>query len=581
MEIKKVGYYLNEKGIPCIKVYAPYCKQLSIVLDESKQEIELEKNNNYFEKEIPELIENTKYWLKKDNEKIIPDPYSHYQPNDVLGASMAKLPKKVELNKWQGIDIDDAIIYELHLGTFTPEGNLKSAKSKIAYLKKLGINVIELMPIAAFPGNRNWGYDGTYLFAINSSYGDYEDLKLFIEEAHNHNIAVILDVVYNHFGPEGNFSGELGPFTKNAQTPWGSAINFDRRNNIGVREFYLYNTYYWLKEVGFDGFRMDATALILDSSKVHILREINLLAQQIGKEESRKIIMIAENLRNENKVVSSKDFSFSAQWVDDLNYALYAFLTKETHRHYRDFGSFNDIVKVLKESYAYDGTKYNSVYNHFMGENGSFVKPYTCVVHIQNHDQIGNRLHGDRMCATYGYDKALVAITTIFTSPYTPMIFMGEEYGEKAPFNFFESFMDSRLIEAVKRGRNREWGFSNGKDKVFPHDEALFIESKLNWDLHKQNDNKSILEIYTKLIELKKKRIIGVRNRESNKFEVDFENEILYAITDKSITVINLSDRDVDFSNLKINTQTSLLLNIDLQNRLDKLYAYTAKIFAR
>lgn len=580
MALPKVGYYLKNKDTASFKIFAPFCDSLAIELDDSHQRIKLNKYpDHYFKADISPLPEGTMYWLVKNGTEFLPDPYSHYQPCDVHGPSMITFPQPPKKNGWRGIDIKDAIIYELHLGTFTEEGNIKAATNKLLYLKTLGINVIELMPICDFPGDRNWGYDGTYMFALNNSYGTYEDLRIFLEKAHSLGIAVILDIVYNHFGPEGNYSGMIAPFTKSADTPWGAAVNFDKEHSNGIRDFYLYNTQYWLQEVGFDGFRMDATSLILDESPKHILTEINELADKIAQEEQRKIIMIAEHLRNDSKVTSSNGLKFQAQWCDDLNYALYAYLTGEKNRHYKDFGKFEDIVKALTSSFVYDGTKLNSVYNNYMGEDGSHLDPASLVVHIQNHDQVGNRPDGDRMSTTYGIKRALTAATVIFASPYVPMIFMGEEYAEMNPFWFFENFKDQWLIDAVQNGRRNEFSFKSDADIKPPHDVETFINSKLDWDSASNTPHSSVLNIYQSLIALKKEGIIGIHDRTKLQIEGDKNKEILYIRTPKSTTVVNLSTNNYRLDELNLGHVSKLILNTDIDSDQKDLTKWSAQIF--
>lgn len=575
-----VGYYTDENGKGNFRIFAPYCDTLAIEIDRTHERIELQKQNNgYFVAQTRALEEGCLYWLVKNGTNYLPDPNSRYQPFDVHSASMITKIHKADFSNWKGIDYKEAIIYELHLGTFSDEGNLKGAEQHLKYLKTLGVNVIELMPICEFPGDRNWGYDGTYMFALSSCYGSYEDLKSFLDTAHSLGMAVILDVVYNHFGPEGNYSGMLAPFTKQADTPWGAAINFDQEWNNGIRDFYLENTKYWISEVGFDGFRMDAVALIFDNSPKHILTEINELAQEISSKENRKIIMIAEHLRNESKVTAENGYKYQAQWCDDLNYAIYSYLTHENFRHYRDFGSIEDLVKALEKGFVYDGTKLNSVYNNYMGDNGSLVGSDSLVMHIQDHDQVGNRPNGDRMSATYGIDKALLSASIIFASPYTPMIFMGEEYAEMNPFLFFESFSDPRLVEAVKEGRKREFSFLANHEPKAPHDIQTFIDSKLDWDCQNDVPNSLVLEFYKKLIALKKAGIIGERDHSKINISYDKNLEMITMESSKSICIFNLSSNSNDLnSELK---SKKLLLSSKIEGQLsnDRIEAFSARIY--
>lgn len=574
----KIGYFKDQDGNGHYRIFAPFCDSLTIELDKTHEKIELQKDSNgYFDSKIKTLPNGTLYWLIKNNKDYLPDPTSKYQPLDVHSASQITEIEKVNNQNWKGIDYKDAIIYELHIGTFTKEGNLKAAKERLSYIRTLGINVIELMPICAFPGDRNWGYDGTYMFALNSSYGNYKDLKDFIEEAHKFGIAVILDVVYNHFGPEGNYSSMLAPFTKSADTPWGAAINFDEEYSEGIREFYLENVKYWIQDVGFDGFRMDAIALIFDKSPKHILTEINELAKTIENNEHRKIIMIGEHLRNESYVTSNDGYKFDSQWVDDLNYAIYSYLTKENFRHYKDFGSIDDITKALNSGFVYDGTKLNSVYQNYMGEDGSKIEPSKMVVHIQNHDQVGNRPNGDRMIATYGIDKALLAISIVFASPYIPMIFMGEEYGDVNPFLFFESFKDPYLIEAVRNGRKREFSFDENFKPKEPHEVETFIESKLNFDLLTNRENKFIFEYYQNLIALKKQKIIG--NSDRNKIDIKFNKGLLTIENQKSIVVCNMTETTLEIPEAYKANKVLLKSNINSSNK--EIKGFSAEILLR
>ena len=574
----KIGYFKDQDGNGHYRIFAPFCDSLTIELDKTHEKIELQKDSNgYFDSKIKTLPNGTLYWLIKNNKDYLPDPTSKYQPFDVHSASQITEIEKVNNQNWKGIDYKDAIIYELHIGTFTKEGNLKAAKERLSYIRTLGINVIELMPICAFPGDRNWGYDGTYMFSLNSSYGNYKDLKDFIEEAHKFGIAVILDVVYNHFGPEGNYSSMLAPFTKSADTPWGAAINFDEEYSEGIREFYLENVKYWIQDVGFDGFRMDAIALIFDKSPKHILTEINELAKTIENNEHRKIIMIGEHLRNESYVTSNDGYKFDSQWVDDLNYAIYSYLTKENFRHYKDFGSIDDITKALNSGFVYDGTKLNSVYQNYMGEDGSKIEPSKMVVHIQNHDQVGNRPNGDRMIATYGIDKALLAISIVFASPYIPMIFMGEEYGDVNPFLFFESFKDPYLIEAVRNGRKREFSFDENFKTKEPHEVETFIESKLNFDLLTNRENKFIFEYYQNLIALKKQKIIG--NSDRNKIDIKFNKGLLTIENQKSIVVCNMTETTLEIPEAYKANKVLLKSNINSSNK--EIKGFSAEIFLR
>ncbi len=536
----KVGHHRSAQGRSLFRVFAPGKANVAVVLVERGRSIPLAGDElGYWTGETEALPHGTLYMIEVDGRRL-PDPASRCQPQGVHGASMVADVEAAASPGWGGVRMDDAIIYELHLGTFTPQGTLAAAALKLEYLRELGVTVIELLPIAAFPGERNWGYDGTFLFALHRAYGDYRDLKTFIERAHALGMAVILDVVYNHFGPEGNYTGAYAPYTKAAATPWGAAINFDGEYNHGVREFFLENTRYWLEEVGFDGFRMDAVSLIFDNMPVHILREFTDLARAIGRAHGREILMIAEHLRNNRHVTSAQGFGYHAQWNDDLNHAIFAFLTGEAHRHYVNFGAFDDVVKALDKGFVLDGTRFDRYYRYFLGTDAAATQGSEHVVHIQNHDQIGNRLLGDRLITTYGQARALLGITAVMASPFVPMLFMGEEYGESAPFLFHEDFSEQVIIDGAREGRKADFAFG-GVEPMDPHDRATFEASKLQWDRVETPQGRTLLRYYRQLIALKRSGELGPRKRSDVTVSADRHKRIIHIQTPSTLTVMNFS----------------------------------------
>jgi maltooligosyltrehalose trehalohydrolase len=538
----RVGHYRDQRGDSRFRVFAPGKRQLAVILPGQDRRIPLSCDElGYWLGAAPRLPEGTEYLIEVDG-RPLPDPASRCQPRGVHGPSMVVDVARAGPPGWTGVGIADAIVYDLHLGSFTREGTLSAAAAKLPHLAALGVNVVELLPIAAFPGERNWGYDGTYPFALHRAYGTYPDLQRFIEAAHGLGIAVILDVVYNHFGPEGSYAGAFAPYTKKSDTPWGAAINFDDAYNYGVREFFLDNARYWLQEIGFDGFRMDAVAHIIDSMPVHVLRELTDLAARIGREEGREVLMIAEHLRNDRKVTSADGFNFQSQWNDDLNHAVFAKLTGETMRHYANFGSFADVVKALERGFVLDGTRFDRHLRFFVGTDGSGTRGSEHVVHIQNHDQVGNRLLSDRMIVAHGRDKALLAIATIMASPYVPMLFMGEEYGEQAPFPFFEHFSDPVVIDGAREGRKAHLS-CEGTEPPDPHAAETFDASKLRWELLETPDGQAILDYYRRLIALKRSGALGPRERSRLRIAADPATELIRIETDATLTVLNFSGR--------------------------------------
>jgi maltooligosyltrehalose trehalohydrolase len=376
---------------------------------------------------------------------------------------------------------------------------------------------------------------------LHQAYGSYADLKAFIEAAHGLGIAVVLDVVYNHFGPEGNYSGAFAPYTKRAPTPWGEAVNFDGEFSYGVREYFLENTRYWLQDIGFDGFRMDAVSLIFDNSPVHIVREITDLARSIARAENREILMLAEHLRNNRYVTSEQGFNFHAQWNDDLNHAVFAHLTGETVRHYANFGSFDDVVKALQQGFVLDGSRFDQVHRVLLGTDGRLTHPEQHVVHIQNHDQVGNRAQGDRMMTTYGEARALLCITAVMASPFVPMLFMGEEYGETAPFLFFEDFSDPALVAAVQAGRNADFSFA-GASPHAPHDRATWEACKLQWALRDSPQGQRVLAYYQQLIAIKRSGALGPHSFDAMEVRADASRKVVWIETRQTLTVLNFSN---------------------------------------
>ena len=538
--MSRLGHDYNQQGDSCFCVFAPKPESVQLQLEPSGPTVPMQRDEQgYWHATVATLPPGQRYRYLVDGTPY-PDPASRWQPDGVHAPSAIATVEKVHSPGWHGVKMADAIIYELHLGTFTPQGTLRAAMEKLPHLQQLGITVIELMPIATFPGHRNWGYDGTYLFALQPDYGSYADLKAFIEAAHSHGMAVLLDVVYNHLGPEGNYSAVYAPYTKQAATPWGAAINFDGGHSEGIRDFYLANTRYWLQEIGFDGFRMDAVSLVFDNSPRHILREITDLARTIGAAEDREVLMIAEHLCNETMVTAEQGYRYHSQWNDDLNHALFAYLTPERTRHYASFGDFGAITKALEEGFVLDGSRFDHHSNRNKGTNSRHTHPSEHVVHIQDHDQIGNRPVGDRMIASYGRDKALLAVTAVLASPYVPMLFMGEEYGETAPFLFFEEFGDSRLVTAVRKGRKQEFAFS-GVTPRDAHEEAAFIDSRLQWARRDSHDGEAIFTYYRTLIALKRQGVLGPRDRSRLQVRSDQARQLIEIETPQSLTLLNFS----------------------------------------
>ncbi|HYQ82109.1 MAG TPA: hypothetical protein VEP68_11430, partial [Anaeromyxobacteraceae bacterium] len=330
-------------------------------------------------------------------------------------------------------------------------------------------------------------------------------------------------------------------YTRRADTPWGAAINFDGEWSHGVREFFLENARHWLEEVGFDGFRMDAVSQVLDGMPVHILRQCTDLARRIGAAEGREVLMIAEHLRNDRSVTADPGYAFDAQWNDDLGHAVFAFLTGETRRHYANFGPFADVVKALTDAFVLDGTRLDRYHHYLLGTDGRATRGREHVVYVQNHDQVGNRPRGDRMISSYGRAKALLGITTVMASPFVPLLLMGEEYGETAPFHFFEDFSDPQAVAGARDGRRAELAFE-GAEPPDPHARATFQASKLRWEALETAEGKAILDYYRGLIALKRSGELGPRDRRQVAIAADESRRLIRLETPHTLTALNYSE---------------------------------------
>ncbi len=396
--------------------------------------------------------------------KVLPDPASRHQPFGVHGPSqVVNLEQFQWQNKnWRGIPAEEMIIYELHVGTFSREGTMEGVIRALHYLKNhLGINTIELMPVAQFPGKRNWGYDGVHPFTVQNSYGGPAALQRLVNACHQAGVAVILDVVYNHLGPEGNYLGLFAPyFTDRYETPWGDAINYDGPQSSPVRRFVLENAFHWLTAYHLDGLRLDAVHGIFDMGAYHILEELASGVDALQRDMGRHLTLFAESDLNDPRLIRSPanrgGFGLGGVWSDDFHHGVHALLTGEKRGYYQDFGSVSDVVKAINSGYVYGG-EYSRFRKRRHGAPSDDIEPCRMVVCIQNHDQVGNRATGERLLTLVGPEKARMAATLLLTLPYIPLLFMGEEYGERSPFLYFTSHGDENLARAVREGRTQEF----------------------------------------------------------------------------------------------------------------------------
>jgi maltooligosyltrehalose trehalohydrolase len=500
--------YLGE-GRCQFRVWAPLIQKVEVrIVSPGERIIPLSREDGYHHALAEKIEPESLYVFRLDGQKERPDPASRFQPQGVHNPSAVVNPYCAwEDRAWLGLPLQDYIIYEIHVGTFTPAGTFESIIPHLAELKDLGITAVELMPVAQFPGSRNWGYDGVHPFAVQNSYGGPEGLKKLVNACHQRSLAVILDVVYNHLGPEGNYLQDFGPyFTDRYKTYWGSAINFDGPYSDDVRRFFIENALYWVTEFHLDALRIDAVHAILDFSAQPFLGELAQAVHEQAERLNRKIHLIAESDLNDTRLIHSREFGgfgLDAQWNDDFHHALHTLLTNERTGYYQDFGEIRHLVKAFREGFVYSGD-YSLYRRRRHGNSSRDVPALRFVVFAQNHDQVGNRMLGDRLSDRFSFERLKLAAGVVLLSPFIPLLFMGEEYGEEAPFQYFVSHSDPGLIEAVRRGRRKEFAtFQWEEEPPDPQDEMTFLRSKLNHKLRHEKQHGLLLEVYKELIRLR------------------------------------------------------------------------------
>jgi len=465
--------------------------------------------NGYHQADVDGVEPGTLYRYRLNEAKEHPDPASRLQPEGVHGPSQVLEPHfPWSDGSWHGLPLTGYIIYELHTGTFTPEGTFEAIVPHIDELKELGITAIELMPIAQFPGGRNWGYDGVYPFAAQNSYGGPQELKRLVDRCHGKGIAVVLDVVYNHLGPEGNYFRDFGPyFTNRYRTPWGEAINYDGPWSDEIRRFFIENALYWTIECHIDALRLDALHEIKDQSALGFVAELAGRVREAGEELNRHIHLFAESNQNRAALVRPRELggcTLDAYWNDDYHHAVHAILTGERTGYYADYGGIDGLAKALREGFIYSG-QYSAVRNCRYGESSRDVPARRFAVFSQNHDQIGNRLMGERLSQLVSLEGLKLAAGIVLLSPFIPLLFMGEEYAERAPFLYFISHSDPELVDAVRRGRKEEFSsFVWTGEPPDPFDESTFLRSKLDHSLPQQGHHRMLRNFYKELIRLRK-----------------------------------------------------------------------------
>lgn len=507
------GAQMTDDGVR-FRLWAPSCARAGLKLDdESRLRPMHALEGGWHELVLPGVRAGARYRFQVNDGFLVPDPASRFNPDDVHGASEVIDPAAFDWqdSAWRGRPWEEAVIYELHVGTFSPEGNFDGVRQRLDYLAALGVTAIELMPVADFPGARNWGYDGALLFAPDSRYGRPASLKALVQAAHARNMMVLLDVVYNHFGPEGNYLHVYARefFSERHQTPWGAAINFDGPGGNVVREFFIQNALYWLEEYHFDGLRLDAVHAIRDDSAQHILVE---LADRVHAqtESGRPVHLVLENDANEARYLGPG--RYAAQWNDDLHHALHVLCSGEADGYYADYAGdpLRHLCRCLAEGFAYQGETSAFRGHAARGEPSAHLSPQAFVGFLQSHDQVGNRAFGERIAQLAPKAAVRAAAAIYLLAPGIPLMFMGEEFGAASPFLFFCDF-GADLREAVTQGRRREFGqfarFASPALQALipdPNSEQTFLDSKLDWTSPGQAAHAEWLALYRELMRVRR-----------------------------------------------------------------------------
>jgi maltooligosyltrehalose trehalohydrolase len=498
--------------VTTFRVWAPDADDVAVAVDGTPTAMN-PSHEGWWEAVVSEATHGTPYAISVDGREPRPDPRSLWQPAGVHAWSRVYDHSLFAWTDdgWRGVPLPGAVLYELHIGTFTTEGTFDAAIERLDHLVDLGVDAVELLPVAAFDGTHGWGYDGVHLYAVHEPYGGPDGLKRFVDACHARGLAVVLDVVYNHLGPSGNYLGEFGPyFTDTHSTPWGPAVNLDAPGSDQVRRWIIDNALSWLRDFHIDGLRLDAVHALVDTRASHVLEELAVDVEALAAHVGRPLFLVAESDLNDPRLVRPREaggFGLDAQWADDVHHALHALLTGERQGYYVDFGSLATLCEALTRVYVHAGT--HSTFrgrHHGRPFDPSVTAGWRFVTYLQNHDQVGNRATGDRATAVLSAGLAKIGAALLVCSPYTPMLFMGEEWGASTPWQFFSSFPDKQLAAAVREGRRAEfaehgWSVDDVPD---PQDPATFEQSRLDWAELDKEPHRELLDWHRQLIALRR-----------------------------------------------------------------------------
>ena len=542
------------------RVWAPHARKVAVKIGEATYPMRGPSDRGWWSAAVEEAGAGTDYGFVLDEDAIAwPDPRSQWQPNGVHGASRVYDQSAFVWSDggWQAPPLARAVIYELHVGTFTPRGTFDSAIERLDYLAELGITHVELMPVAAFPGAQGWGYDGASLFAVTDLYGGPDGLKRLVDASHARGLALLLDVVYNHFGPVGNYSGKYAPYlTDKHRTPWGGSVNLEDWGSDEVRRFFCDNALMWMRDYHIDGLRLDAVHEFVDRSAVHFMEQLSDEVRELSRKLGRRLVLIAESDLNDPRVVKPcavGGYGMNAQWSDDFHHALFAVLHSggKERGYYVDFGSVAKLAKALTKTFVQDGT-----YSKYRGRNHGRpvddLSPHQFLGYIQTHDQVGNRAIGDRMEQIVGINRAKVAAGIVLTAPFIPMIFQGEEFAASTPFQYFADHEDPEMARAVKEGRRGEFAAFGWNPADIPDPESVetFQRSKLRWEEVHEGQHEEMLEWYRRLIQLRRGSP-SLNDGEPGQTRASFSEEKKWLVIERgAVTVMgNLGTQAVELDN--------------------------------
>ena len=500
-------------------VWAPFRQSVELhLLEPEERLVPLKaKDQGYWSAEVKGVSPGALYFYRLDREIERPDPASSLQPRGVHGPSQVVDHLAFAWNDsgWGNLPLEEMIFYEIHTGSFTPEGTFQAIISRLEDLRRLGANTLSLMPVTQFPGSRNWGYDGVQPFAVHRDYGGPEELQRLINACHERGLAVVIDVVYNHLGPEGNYHRDFGPyFTDVYRTPWGDAVNVDGPYSDEVRNYFYQNALFWMRCFHVDGLRLDAVHAIFDQSAHPFLQELAENVEQEAQRLNKPVHLIPESDLNDARLIrprSQGGLGHSAQWADDFHHALHTLLTNERSGYYQDFGKASQLKKCLEQGYVYTWD-YSPFRKRRHGSSPQDRPGRQFVVYSQNHDQVGNRRLGERLSQLASFEALKLAAGTVLLSPFLPLLFMGEEYGETAPFLYFVSHSDPELVDKVREGRKREFQhFGWREEPPDPQAEETFLRSRIDWEARWRGSHNILLTFYQQLLHLRK-TLPGLKN---------------------------------------------------------------------